>query len=192
MPSQPAVMVWPGFQFTDSEENKKHRKQSLRCFGGGGWIRTTEANATDLQSAPFGHSGTPPYSIWSWWTDSNPRPADYKSAALPAELHQQISAAVQQQGLVYQRGAELSIGNLKKLKNFFCPRRGTNLEEERDHGTRTRQAPAAPAGRPAGAAPVDLPPVRGRAIPMGPGGAAAGENPVRPVPGPAGGRGGRK
>ena len=25
---------------------------------------------------------------WSWWTDSNPRPADYKSAALPAELHQ--------------------------------------------------------------------------------------------------------
>ena len=27
---------------------------------------------------------------WSWWTDSNPRPADYKSAALPAELHQHI------------------------------------------------------------------------------------------------------
>ncbi len=26
--------------------------------------------------------------LWSWWTDSNPRPADYKSAALPAELHQ--------------------------------------------------------------------------------------------------------
>ena len=25
---------------------------------------------------------------WSWWTDSNPRPADYKSAALPTELHQ--------------------------------------------------------------------------------------------------------
>ena len=28
--------------------------------------------------------------IWSWWTGSNPRPADYKSAALPAELHQLI------------------------------------------------------------------------------------------------------
>ena len=26
--------------------------------------------------------------LWSWWTDSNPRPADYKSAALPTELHQ--------------------------------------------------------------------------------------------------------
>ena len=29
---------------------------------------------------------------WSWWTDSNPRPADYKSAALPTELHQHFSA----------------------------------------------------------------------------------------------------
>ena len=34
-----------------------------RIFGGRGWIRTTEANATDLQSAPFGHSGTLPYLI---------------------------------------------------------------------------------------------------------------------------------
>ena len=34
----------------------------LRVFihGGGGWIRTTEARASDLQSDPFGHSGTPP------------------------------------------------------------------------------------------------------------------------------------
>ena len=30
---------------------------------------------------------------WSWWTDSNPRPADYKSAALPAELHQHLPDA---------------------------------------------------------------------------------------------------
>ncbi len=32
--------------------------------------------------------------IWSWWTDLNPRPADYKSAALPTELHQRIVAIV--------------------------------------------------------------------------------------------------
>ena len=32
-------------------------------FGGRGWIRTTEANAADLQSVPFGHSGTLPYLI---------------------------------------------------------------------------------------------------------------------------------
>ena len=38
-------------------------KRRNRFFGGSGWIRTTEAYATDLQSAPFGHSGTPPYSI---------------------------------------------------------------------------------------------------------------------------------
>ena len=31
---------------------------------------------------------------WSWWTDSNPRPADYKSAALPTELHQHNKEAV--------------------------------------------------------------------------------------------------
>ena len=37
--------------------------RDYRLSGGGGWIRTTEANATDLQSAPFGHSGTPPYEI---------------------------------------------------------------------------------------------------------------------------------
>ena len=29
--------------------------------------------------------------LWSWWTDSNPRPADYKSAALPTELHQLVN-----------------------------------------------------------------------------------------------------
>lgn len=28
--------------------------------GGGGWIRTNVAYATDLQSVPFNHSGTPP------------------------------------------------------------------------------------------------------------------------------------
>ena len=32
----------------------------LPLYGGGGWIRTTEAYASDLQSDPFGHSGTPP------------------------------------------------------------------------------------------------------------------------------------
>ena len=30
----------------------------------------------------------------SWWTDLNPRPIDYKSIALPAELHQRMSERV--------------------------------------------------------------------------------------------------
>ena len=69
------------------------------------WWRGVDLNhrsltTTDLQSVPFGHSGTPPLLpksrkvrssfsfLWSWRWDSNPQPADYKSAALPVELRQ--------------------------------------------------------------------------------------------------------
>ena len=51
------------------------------CFMvGEGGFEPPKHDATDLQSAPFGHSGILPYEVvwWSWWTDSNPRPADYK------------------------------------------------------------------------------------------------------------------
>ena len=42
-----------------------------------GGFEPPKRKATDLQSAPFGHSGTLPYSIyktylsikWNWWTD---------------------------------------------------------------------------------------------------------------------------
>ena len=67
---------------------------------GAGGFEPPKHDAADLQSVPFGHSGKLPYSIvssikkWSWWTDSNPRPADYKSAALPAELHQRKALSV--------------------------------------------------------------------------------------------------
>ena len=53
----------------------------------------------DLQSAPFGHSGTcpelnartiDPFQNLSHWTESNQRPTDYKSVALPAELKWQF------------------------------------------------------------------------------------------------------
>ena len=84
---------------------------SLSLVEGGGF-EPPKVEPADLQSAPFDHSGTPPKikprilrersttvnrnslirhkKIWSWWTESNPRPADYKSAALPTELHQHI------------------------------------------------------------------------------------------------------
>ena len=57
------------------------------------WWRGVDLNhrrrtPTDLQSVPFGHSGTPP--LWSWRWDLNPQPADYKSAALPIELRQRL------------------------------------------------------------------------------------------------------
>ena len=59
--------------------------------------------------------------LWSWWTDSNPRPADYKSAALPAELHQQLKSAVQQQVLFYQKVYTLSTTFFKFFFFLFLP-----------------------------------------------------------------------
>ena len=64
---------------------------------GRGGFEPPKRSAADLQSAPFGHSGTYPHSLsptpvreWSWRCDLNPQPADYKSAALPIELRQPI------------------------------------------------------------------------------------------------------
>ena len=66
-----------------------------KVVDGGGFEPPKSATA-DLQSAPFGHSGTYPRFVllchrrWSWRWDLNPQPADYKSAALPIELRQPI------------------------------------------------------------------------------------------------------
>ena len=49
--------------------------------GGSGWIRTTEGGANRFTVCPLWPLGNAP--IWSWWRESNPQPADYKSAALP-------------------------------------------------------------------------------------------------------------
>ena len=55
----------------------------------------SKAEPADLQSAPFGHSGTSPQFIeWCRLSDSNQPPADYKSAALPDELKRQINLTV--------------------------------------------------------------------------------------------------
>ena len=57
--------------------------------GGGGWIRTIEAEKQQIYSLPpLATRELLHMKLWSWWTDSNPRPADYKSAALPTELIQ--------------------------------------------------------------------------------------------------------
>ena len=69
---------------------------SFKLVEGDGF-EPSKAQLTDLQSAPFGHSGIPrrmlvfsaikpirlQAMLWSWWRESNPQPADYKSAALP-------------------------------------------------------------------------------------------------------------
>lgn len=53
----------------------------------------------------------PTDSVWSWKSDLNRRPTDYKSVALPAELYQHLS---NEQVVYYQTSIRLSTGNLKK------------------------------------------------------------------------------
>ena len=52
-----------------------------------GGFEPPKAAPADLQSDPFDRSGTSPLPlIWSQRRESNPRPTDYKSVALPSEL----------------------------------------------------------------------------------------------------------
>ena len=59
--------------------------------GGGRWIRTIEVTDNRFTVCPLWPLGnSPKYKLrlapqflWSWWTESNHQPADYKSAALP-------------------------------------------------------------------------------------------------------------
>ena len=78
--------------------------------GGRWWIRTTEVIDDRFTVCSLWPLGKPPiYTFqnsllrreWSWWTDLNPRPADYKSAALPTELHQHFLRFCLSQRLVY-------------------------------------------------------------------------------------------
>ena len=76
--------------------NKKEKLHLFRwSLGGGRWIRTTEGIASRFTVCPLWPLGNAPiWSMisaaeaaaehhWSWWTESNHQPADYKSAALP-------------------------------------------------------------------------------------------------------------
>lgn len=101
--------------------------RSGESSGGEGRIRTFEAaRATDLQSAAFDRFATSPTFCcmecaafdtyrgrkserWSWRRDLNPRPADYKSAALPlsyaspAQTHYDTLGCLQSQAQFLSR-----------------------------------------------------------------------------------------
>ena len=76
--------------------HKKSKKTSFRLSNC--WWGKVDSNhrrhrqqiysLSPLATREFPHIQLPALTRWSWWTDSNPRPADYKSAALPTELHQ--------------------------------------------------------------------------------------------------------
>ena len=55
---------------------------------GSGGFEPPKGNPTDLQSVLVDRLSNCP---WSWREASNPRPADYKSAALPTELRQHMT-----------------------------------------------------------------------------------------------------
>ena len=68
---------------------------------GRGRFELPKSVTSDLQSDPFGRSGIFPciqlprggFDRWSRRLESNPQPADYKSAALPVELHRHGGAS---------------------------------------------------------------------------------------------------
>jgi hypothetical protein len=66
------------------------RLRFVKKLGGGGQIRTAEPEGADLQSAAFSHFATPPSVEWCRQEDLNPQPTDYKSVALPVELHRHV------------------------------------------------------------------------------------------------------
>ena len=69
------------FQLADKQK-AWHIINCVMPFGGSGWIRTTEAIMQQIYSlSPLATRERS--HIWSWWTESNHKPADYKSAALP-------------------------------------------------------------------------------------------------------------
>ena len=72
------------------------------CLDGGQrWIRTTEVwdvrftvwSIWPLWNLPIYSVAAAAYKLWSRWLESNPQPADYKSAALPVELHRRGGAS---------------------------------------------------------------------------------------------------
>ena len=69
-------------------------------------IRTFEGFSRQIYSLiPLTAWVSPPG--WSWQWDSNPQPADYKSAALPTELHSQILWAKKDSNLRRHTSADL-------------------------------------------------------------------------------------
>ena len=76
----------------------------------------------DLQSAPFGRSGTPPDFFWCRQKESNPRPTDYKSVALPTELcrHQVLRILGRADDLCNKKIALFALS----LRNYPISQRG--------------------------------------------------------------------
>ena len=63
--SPPDCRQEPPFEstFTNTHTKQKNRQRRFLCLVGEGGFEPPKSVTTDLQSAPFGHSGIPPYSV---------------------------------------------------------------------------------------------------------------------------------
>ena len=101
--------------FEAAAPTKQKRHPASRClslFGGREWIRTTEARCNRFTVCPLWPLGNSP--IWSWRTESNHQPADYKSAALPLSHTSDFGTA-----RLYHIKTFLSTPFLKKIILFL-------------------------------------------------------------------------
>ena len=116
--------------------DKRRHKKTLASFGMQGFsllveedgFEPSKSTTTDLQSAPFGHSGTPPYAIDAFQTDDGAggriRTPDL---LITNQLLYQLSytsvsdtIARPQRRLFYQMEGRLSTGNPGKAPTFLC------------------------------------------------------------------------
>ena len=83
----------PSFSSDHSHESARNLCRSCRWRTLQGWnnwqVQPTSTSSLLLYCA----QSTAPQKVWSWRRDLNPRPPDYKSGALPAELRQPDSRA---------------------------------------------------------------------------------------------------
>ena len=102
----------------------------MKLIGRGWWIRTTESSANGFTVRPLWPLGNPSKSslfcyyiksylymqckiyIWSWWRESNPQPADYKSAALPLSHASKLNSSSVLIKLAIRNGLEPSTSSV--------------------------------------------------------------------------------
>ena len=67
--------------------------------------------------------------FWSWWSESNQQPADYKSAALPIELHQHNIFG----GLGRNRTTDTEIFSLLLYRLSYQAKKNGDSDGDRTH-----------------------------------------------------------
>ena len=83
----------------------------MKLIGRGWWIRTTESSANGFTVRPLWPLGKPSI-IWSWRRESNPQPADYKSAALPLSHASKLNSSSVLIKLAIRNGLEPSTSSV--------------------------------------------------------------------------------